>query len=200
VELLLATTNVHKIREFRQLLKQLAPHLDIITLMNFPEYEAPEENGTTFEANARLKAIHAAQHLKCWTLADDSGLVVPTLQGAPGVYSRRYAGPDASDADNRRKLLQAMEQSHDLERAAYYNCTLALAHPDGICKVVQGQCEGYIAYNEKGRHGFGYDALFIKHDYDKSFAELDESIKNRISHRAKAIEKISPILLQSLRE
>lgn len=195
MELLLATTNLHKIRELRLLLKQQVPHLELLSLVQFSSYSPPAEEGDTFEANATIKAVHAAQTLGYWTIADDSGLVVPALQGAPGVMSRRYAGSDATDKENRRKLLLAMEKLSGLERAAYFSCVLALSSPQGLMKTVTGQCEGYIATQEKGVHGFGYDSLFIKHDYDKSFAELDESVKNRISHRYKAVEKLASALL-----
>lgn len=197
MEIVLATHNVHKIREFREILKKL-PNCDILSLYDFPNYVAPEETGSTFEENAGIKALHAAQTLKKTVIADDSGLVVPALNGEPGIYSRRYAGKDATDADNRKKLVKALEGKSELQRSAYYICCLALATPEGIKKTVSGLCEGYIIDNERGRNGFGYDPLFVKHDYDKTFAELDESTKNRISHRHKAVEKMLLVLESSL--
>ena len=110
------------------------------------------------------------------------------------MYSRRYSGEDATDAENRKKLLEEMNGKRELERSAYYECSLALAGPDGMKKTVRGICEGIIIEDERGRNGFGYDSLFMKHDYDKTFAELEESVKNRISHRMKAVEKILPTL------
>lgn len=198
MEILLATSNMHKIREFKDILSSLA-HLEFLSLILFPHYQAPEETGTTFRENAILKAEHAAKHLNRWVLADDSGLVVPTLKGQPGVYSRRYAGPEASDSDNRKKLLQAMEPLRQLERSAYYECCIAIASPDGLQKCVTGICEGIIATEERGRHGFGYDPLFIKNDYEKTFGEIPEATKNRISHRRKAIERLFPFL-ENLRD
>ncbi len=199
MEILLATANLHKIREFRDMCKSF-PHLEILSLHQFPSYVAPEETGTTFKENAILKAEHAAKQLNMWTIADDSGLVVPFLQGQPGIYSSRYAGPEACDSDNRKKLLQEMARLTTQEdRSAYYECCLAVANPSGLKKCVQGLCEGFILTESKGRHGFGYDSLFVKNDYEKTFAELDETIKNRISHRRKAFERLA-IFLENLRD
>lgn len=192
MEIVIASRNLHKIREFRDLLKSLK--LDVLSLLQFPDYRAPEETSLTFKENATLKAEHAAKALNRWVIADDSGLIVPALQGEPGVFSRRYAGDDATDADNRQKLLQRMQGMNDDARTAYFECCLALASPLGLKKCVTGRCEGMIASSEKGNHGFGYDSLFIKHDYDKTFGELDENTKNRISHRGKAVEKLAAAL------
>lgn len=194
MEIVLATLNLHKVREFKDMLKFL-DHVDLLSLHQFPHYVPPEETGVTFKENAILKAEHAAKHLNKWVLADDSGLVVPALKGEPGVYSRRYAGPEASDAENRKKLLEQMKnfESSD-QRSAYFECSLAVAGPDGLKKCVTGLCEGHIIHQEKGRNGFGYDPLFVKNDYEKTFAELDETTKNRISHRRKAIERLSNFL------
>ena len=193
MELILATQNLHKIREFREMLKEVEG-VDVLSLLNFPEYQLPEETEETFSKNAALKAEHAAKHLDKWVIADDSGLVVPSIEGRPGVYSARYAGDDATDVENRNKLLEEMENFDDLDRSAYFECCLTLAGPDGIKKSVNGKCEGLIKTEEKGRNGFGYDPLFIKHDYDKTFAELGEQTKNRISHRRKAFDKLFPMI------
>lgn len=187
--LVLATSNMHKIREFRAMLKGV-PTLDVLSLLDFPHYQLPEETGVTFEENAILKAVDAAAALKHWVLADDSGLVVPALNGAPGVYSARYAGNDATDADNRKKLLTEMQHLLDDDRQAYYECWVVLASPEGVKKSVRGTCEGKILTAERGRGGFGYDSLFVKHEYSKTFSELEESVKNRISHRRKAFDKM----------
>lgn len=195
MEIIIASTNVHKIREFRDIFKGFKKKkIELLSLLNFPQYTPPPEDGVTFKENALIKAKHAATHLKKWVLADDSGLVVPRLQGRPGVYSARYAGENATDADNRRKLLKEMEHLSGSERAAYFECCLVLCSPEGVEKTVTGTCEGTILAEERGGNGFGYDPLFVKHDYDKTFAELDESIKNRISHRYKAFEKLSNLL------
>ena len=182
--------NLHKIREFREMLKTFK-HFDVLSLANFSNYEPPVEKGKNFKENASLKAIHAAQVLKKIVLADDSGLIIPALGGQPGVNSRRYAGDDATDAENRHKLLKDMQGKHEHERSAYFECCLALANPEKLLKAVTGTCEGIILKEERGRNGFGYDFLFVKNDYDKTFAEIDENTKNRISHRRKAFEKLA---------
>jgi XTP/dITP diphosphohydrolase len=188
--LLIASQNVHKIREFRAMLKAI-PLIDVLSLVDFADYTPPEETGATFEENAILKASHAASHLKVWTLSDDSGLVVPALNGAPGVYSARYAGKHATDSENRKKLLDAMLHLLDEDRYAYHECWIVLASPQGVVKKsVRGTCEGKLLMQERGGGGFGYDPLFVKHEYNKTYAELEESVKNRISHRRKAFEKI----------
>jgi XTP/dITP diphosphohydrolase len=189
LELVIASTNMHKVREFRGILKSL-PHLDLLSLCDFPNYTPPEETGTTFEENAILKAEHAAKELNRWVIADDSGLVVPALNGAPGVLSARYAGNDATDLDNRKKLLEEMQHLMEEDRQAFFECCIALASPTGIKKVVKGTCEGTLLTEDRGSGGFGYDPLFVKHGYNKTFAELEESVKNRISHRRKALDKI----------
>jgi len=189
IELVIASTNIHKIREFRTMLKPVS-RFDLLSLCDFPQYVPPEETGQTFEENATLKAVHAAKTLQRWVIADDSGLVVPALKGAPGVYSARYAGTNATDLDNRKKLLEEMHHLLEEDRNAYFECCTALASPKGIKKCTRGTCEGSLLTIERGASGFGYDPLFVKHGYSKSFAEIEESIKNRISHRRKALDKI----------
>ncbi len=193
MELVLATTNVHKIREIRSLLKSLQ-QFDLLSLRNFPDYSQPSETGTTFEENAILKATDAARALNKWAVADDSGLVVPALGGAPGVYSARYAGEGAAEIDNRKKLLKEMTDLDEIGRAAYFECVIALASPEGLKKCAKGTCEGTILTKERGRNGFGYDSLFLKHDYNQTFGELEESVKNQVSHRGKALEKLKLFL------
>lgn len=196
MEIVVASANLHKIREFREMFKSLKG-ISVLSLSHFPNYTPPEETETTFLENAVMKAQHAADALGVLVLADDSGLVVPALEGKPGVYSRRYAGLEASDRENRKKLLDAMGSFEGLKRNAYFECALALASPSackGLVKAVTASIEGSILHEERGSNGFGYDSLFLKHDYDKTLAELDEAIKNRISHRHKAFAKLLPIL------
>lgn len=193
MEIVIATHSLHKIREFRDMFK-LLKYIDVLSLVNFPECSLPEETGKSFKENAILKATFAATALGKWVLADDSGLVVPALNGSPGIFSRRYAGDEATDAENRQKLLKELQGKKELDRSAYFECCLALAGPEGLKKCTIGTCEGMILTEERGRNGFGYDSLFVKTDYDKTFAEIDELTKNRISHRRKAFEKLMTTL------
>jgi XTP/dITP diphosphohydrolase len=189
----IASANQGKIREFKTLLKSIK-NLDIVSMRDYPNYTPPEETGTTFEENAIIKALDFSKFIKGYVLADDSGLVVPALNGDPGVYSARYAGATASDTENRSKLLQHLNQIAEKDRHAYFECCLAVAGPQGVKKITHGYCEGYLILEERGRNGFGYDSLFIRHDYNKTFAELDDQVKNKISHRRKAFDKILPYI------
>jgi XTP/dITP diphosphohydrolase len=195
-EIVLATGNVHKGREIRDILGKF-PGIEFLTFRAFPDYEAPPEDGDTFEANAIIKAKHAAQTLGKMTIADDSGLVVPALNGDPGVYSARYAGLEATDRDNIRKLLGAMQGLQEEQRYAYFVCVIAIGLPDGSVVVEEAKCEGQLLEEQRGSNGHGYDPLFIKHGYSRTFAELDEATKNRISHRRKAVDK-ARLRLESL--
>jgi len=198
IDLVIASTNMHKIREFKAMLKPF-PRFDLRSLLDFPDYTPPPETGASFEENAILKATHAAAALNRWVLADDSGLVVPALGGIPGILSARYAGNDATDADNRKKLLEAMQHLLEEDRTAYYECCIAVAAPAGLKKCCCSTCEGSLLSQEKGGSGFGYDPLFIKQGYSKTFAELEETTKNRISHRRKALDKLL-VFLESIPE
>jgi XTP/dITP diphosphohydrolase len=193
MEIVIASTNLHKIREIRAILKPVYP-FDFLSLLDFPEYQPPEEDGKTFEDNAFIKATHAANALKKWVIADDSGLVVPALKDEPGVRSARYAGENATDKENRAKLIKALDPIEENERTGYYVCALALASPEGIKTQVSGSCVGTLLLKPRGSQGFGYDPLFLKYDYNKTFAEMDEDTKNRISHRRKALDKLAPAL------
>lgn len=193
MELVVATTNLHKVRELRSMLRSL-PDFDVYSLRDFPDYVQPPEDGVTFSENAEIKASHAAKTLNRWVVADDSGLVVPALNSDPGVYSARYAGVGASDQDNRRKLLKEMQNLSGRQRDGYFECSMCLAGPDGSLKTMSGRCEGTILSEERGGNGFGYDSLFLKHDYNKTMAELTEDVKNTISHRFSAFQKLLPEL------
>lgn len=193
MEIVIATENLGKLREFKEMFKTIAG-LEVLSLAQFPNYEPPEETGITFAENAELKALHAARALNKTVIADDSGLVVPSLQGEPGVFSRRYAGENSTDSDNRKKLLDAALHLENDARAAYFECCLSLATPEGIKKTISARVEGTILREERGNNGFGYDPLFQKFDSNNTFAELDESTKSRISHRNKALQKLLPYL------
>lgn len=198
MKILIASTNSHKIREYSSLL-QVIPDVSILDLNHYPDYVPPDENGMTFEANAILKASHAANSLQILTLADDGGLVIPALQGEPGLYSRRYAGPNATDSENIQKILEKISLLPDTDRSAHFVCALALALPEHLKKCVVATCEGEVLDQPKGNYGFAYDKIFVKNGYHKTFGELEESIKNKISHRYKAFLMLLPTLQTCLK-
>lgn len=195
MQLLIATSNSGKLREYKSILKEIEG-IDIYSFKDFPNYTPPEETGNTFEENAKLKAVDAAKHLNILTLADDSGLVVPSLDGEPGIISARYAHENATDEENRKKLIKKLNQLPEEKRYGYFECSIALATPDGVKKAVSGFCEGQLITTPRGSNGFGYDSLFLKYDYRRTFAELEEDTKNRVSHRRKALDKLLPTLHQ----
>ena len=192
MELVIATSNFHKILELKAMIRSQFKDIEILSLKDFPSYVAPDETGVTFVEIATAKATHAAKNLGHYVLADDSGLIVPALNGEPGILSRRYAGDNASDKDNRDKIIQKLKNLKDDNRFAFFESALSFASPEKLIKTVSGICEGHLVLECRGRGGFGYDPLFMKHDYNKTFAELEEDIKNRISHRRKAFDKLIP--------
>lgn len=181
--LTLSSGNAHKADEIRSMLG-----LPLRTLRDVPGAPEIEETGDTFEANARLKARGLADFLDGWALADDSGLAVDALDGAPGVFSARYAGVHGDDTANNRKLLAGLEAAPD--RGAAFVCVLALCGPGGEEWIVRGECRGRIARAAAGEGGFGYDPLFVPDGYERSFAQLGETVKNRLSHRAVALHRL----------
>ncbi|MCH9621140.1 MAG: dITP/XTP pyrophosphatase [Chlamydiia bacterium] len=190
MKLLLATQNLHKILELKAILKESFDKIDLYSLRDFKDYEAPIESEDTFEGNATLKALDAAKHFNMLALADDSGLIVPALKTSPGVFSARYAGENPTAKENMTKLLAEMKDLKGDKRNAYYSCTLCLASPEKVIKIVTGTCEGRILEEIRGAGGFGYDPLFLKHDYSHSFAEIQTEIKLKVSHRSRAFEKL----------
>lgn len=191
-KLLIASRNQKKKKELQQILSGL--NFELLSLDDLPPLPEVEEDGTTFAENAIKKAVTVARQTGLLALADDSGLVVDALQGAPGVFSARYSDPEANDEKNNRKLLLAMQDIPDADRSARFICVIALAEPDGQVQTVQGICTGRIDKVLKGSAGFGYDPLFIPDGFEESFAQLDPSIKNTISHRGQALEFIKPVL------
>ena len=186
-DIVISTGNAHKLEEIGAILKGLDYNIHSLKDVNLDNLEI-EENGKTFEHNALIKARTVAKLTNMITIADDSGLEVDALGKKPGIYSSRYAGENATDAENREKLLKAMKNTPASNRTGRFVCCIAVVFPDGKEFVVRGTCEGTIAFEEKGKNGFGYDSLFIVNDYNKTFAELPATIKNSISHRAKALE------------
>lgn len=191
--LVLGTTNAGKVRELHELLAPLG--LDLRSLADFPQPLEVDETGDSFAANARLKATAQAQHLNAWVLAEDSGISVDVLDGAPGIYSARYAGPGASDADNNRRLLRELGDRPLEKRTAHYSCQLALADPSGEIRAESGGvCRGRIRFEPSGDAGFGYDPLFEVVEYHRTFGELGDTVKAVLSHRTRAVAAILPQL------
>ncbi len=188
--LVLATRNTGKISE----IKALLPDVRFATAASFAGCPEPEETGRTFEENALIKARAVSRYTGRTALADDSGLEVDALDGAPGVHSARYAGRDATDQDNIRRLLDALDGISDADRTARFRCVVAVVVPDGRTWTAEGACEGRILQAPRGDAGFGYDPLFVPAGYEETFAELDGGVKNRISHRALALRRIKDVL------
>jgi XTP/dITP diphosphohydrolase len=183
--------------------REIASHLahlplTLLGLWDWADHNPIEETGDTLAANAILKAEDAMRCTGKWALADDTGLMVPALGGAPGVYSARYAGPRATYADNRRKLLEDMAAVPEPKRQAEFRTTIALARPGCDTLTVDGACAGLILTEERGRHGFGYDSVFYHAESKKTFAEMSIAEKNGVSHRGRALEAISQLLDQLL--
>ena len=187
--ILIATKNEGKTKEFRQFFAQLGYKVE--NLNAYPELPDVAETGLTFEENARLKAETIAELTGKMVLADDSGLKVDVLGGMPGVWSARFSGPDATDASNNAKLLHELAMVFEpKDRSAQFHCTLVMAAPGTQSLVVEADWEGYIATAPQGENGFGYDPLFLVGESGKTSAELSLDEKNKISHRAKALEKL----------
>ncbi len=193
MELLVATRNAGKLREIRRLLAESA--IEVRGLDDFPELPEVVEDGETFLDNARKKAVQIARASGRMTLADDSGLEVTALGGRPGVYSARYAGAGASDADNNARLLNDLAGVPEIERQAAFQCAMVLADPEKVLHEVDGRVDGMILSAPSGEGGFGYDPLFFLPEHDCTMAELSLEIKNRISHRGRALREMLPELL-----
>ncbi|MCG3130688.1 MAG: dITP/XTP pyrophosphatase [Phycisphaerae bacterium] len=190
MRILLATTNVGKLREFRQILTGLA--VESVALDAFPIIREPEETESTFAGNAALKAQYYAAKTGLPTVADDSGLEVDALGGAPGVLSARYAGEPKDDGANNAKLLAALSGVDAGRRTARFRCAAALATPDGFIRIETGTIEGRIIDAPRGSNGFGYDPLFGVDDYGCTTAEMPPDLKNTLSHRGQALRKLRP--------
>ena len=204
MKLVLATRNQGKVRELTNMLRcrgevtsplqdrARAYPIEIISLENYPDAPEVIEDGKTYTENAVKKASIIAEYTSHLTLADDAGLEVDALGGAPGIHSKRWAGEDATDEIRVAKLLQALEGVNN--RRARFIAAIAVVHPDAEPEVVLGVCEGHIRHDPLGESGFGYDPVFVPDGYNQTFAELGEDIKNRMSHRAKALEQAIALL------
>jgi XTP/dITP diphosphohydrolase len=193
LELLIATHNAGKIRELSALLSNLP--LRLRRLSEFPQIEEVEETGETFAANAELKARSYSRQTNLWTLADDSGLEVDALGGAPGVLSARYGGANIKDAERNALLLAALSATNEPQRTARFICAIALYEPKaGATKLFAGACEGRITRHPRGNNGFGYDPLFVPEGYTQTFGELPDELKQQLSHRARALTAVRAYL------
>jgi XTP/dITP diphosphohydrolase len=195
--LVVGSHNRKKREEIVEILGDLG--LDLRDLTSWPDAPEVVEDGATFADNARKKAVELARHLGQWVLGEDSGLVVPALNGRPGVYSARYAGKQGDDEANNDRLLAELAPLPDERRAAYYVCTAALADPRGeVHAVVEGRCHGVILRERRGTGGFGYDPLFLIPEYHRTFGELSPRVKHALSHRARALAQLRPVLRKLL--
>ena len=195
MKLILATRNQGKVRELTNMLcgeTSSKQQVEVISLESYPDAPEVVEDGKTYMENAIKKASIIAEYTSYLTLADDAGLEVDALGGAPGINSKRWAGEDATDNIRIAKLLQALEGATN--RRARFIAAIAVVHPNSDPEGVLGVCEGHIRHDPVGESGFGYDPVFVPDGYNQTFAELGEEIKNRISHRAKALEQAIALL------
>jgi XTP/dITP diphosphohydrolase len=192
VKIILATQNQGKVRELRELL--VDEEIEVLSLLDIPDWEDVVENGVTFPDNAALKARVAVRRTGLIALADDSGLEVDALDGAPGVYSARYAGEPKDDERNNDKLLHLLETIPEDKRTARFRCALVIATPFGEEYLTEGAVEGRILTLRRGSDGFGYDPVFFIPEFARTMAELTLTEKNTVSHRAQAFRKVIPIL------
>lgn len=191
-EAIIATHNPGKVKEFKEILEPRG--YDVKSLAEIGFTEEIEETGHTFEENAILKAEAVAKAVNKMVIADDSGLSIDNLGGRPGVYSARYAGEQKDDQANIEKVLSELKGIEKEQRTARFRCALAVSIPGEETKTVEGHVEGYIAEEPRGEYGLGYDPIFIVKDKDKTMAELTSDEKNKISHRADALKKLSKLL------
>jgi XTP/dITP diphosphohydrolase len=195
MKLVLGSRNAKKLREMAGLLGGLGFNLSDLT--PYPDAPEVEETADTFVGNATLKATTLAPALGAWVIGEDSGLVVPALGGAPGIYSARYAGTHGDDAGNNARLLAELAKLPAADRAAYYVSTAVLADPTGeVIAEAEGRCHGIIVEEARGAGGFGYDPLFLVPEYGKTFGELPAEVKQAMSHRAKAFAELRPVLIR----
>lgn len=189
---LLATRNPRKTREFAEILED---EFEVTDLSSVPTALEIEETGQTFAENAILKAVAISKGQTGFVAADDSGLEVDALGGAPGIFSARYVGKNGTDRENIDKLLREMAQARGDQRSARFRCVIALAREGRLLETFEGTVEGTIIASSRGSHGFGYDPVFMPTGFDKTFGELSAAIKNKISHRAKAIAALRQMLI-----
>jgi len=191
-EVVIATRNAGKLREIKEILAPL--NLKILSLKDFSGISEITEDGSSFAQNAAKKAREVARQTGRLAIADDSGLAVDALRGRPGIFSSRYAGEKSTDEEKYQKLLEEMRGIPEQKRHAAFICAIAIATPQGRVELLEGKCGGQIALAPRGEHGFGYDPVFFLPELGKTMAELDPEVKNRVSHRARALEKLKAVL------
>ncbi len=191
-KLVVATKNRGKISEIKKVLENIP--FEVLSMEDMGINADVVEDGTTFEENSLKKAVEICGLSGTVVMADDSGIEVDFLDGAPGIYSARFGGPEATDGDRNEKLLNMLKDVPLEQRSARFVCAIAVAFPDGRSFVVRDTCEGFVDFSCKGENGFGYDPLFYIPEFNKTMAELSTDIKNKISHRAKALEKMAIII------
>ena len=189
LEILIATNNLGKVKEIKDILD--SPEIKILTMKDFPPLPKIEEDGKTYQENAFKKARKVSEYTGKICLADDSGLEIDYLRGKPGIYSSRWGN---SDEERINKVLRLLENVPKNKRNAKFVCVVVLVFTDGKIYMVKEECKGSIIFNPKGEHGFGYDPIFLVPEYDKTFAELGDKIKNQISHRGKAMRRMINII------
>ncbi len=192
MKLVLATKNDGKVKEIAEILKPY--EVEVVSLNEFTDIGDIDEDGETFRENAVIKASEVCYRTGLMALADDSGLEVDCLEGLPGIYSARFAGEEKNDAANNEMLLDLLTDVPEEERTARFQCVMAIAMPEGFVYTAEGTCSGIIAKEPRGDGGFGYDPLFYLPEYGKTFAELDQETKNKISHRAQALANVIDLL------
>ena len=189
LEILIATNNLGKVKEIKDILD--GHQIKILTMKDFPHLPKIEEDGKTYQENAFKKARKISEYTGKICLADDSGLEIDYLKGKPGIYSSRWGN---NDEERINKVLKLLENVPINKRNAKFVCVAVLVFPDGKTYMVKEECKGIIGFQAKGEHGFGYDPIFLVQEYEKTFAELGDKIKNRISHRGKAMRRMIDII------
>lgn len=200
VRVVLASKNAHKLIELRRILEQVGLAIELVGTDEFPDLPDVEETGTTFAANALLKARAIAAITGLPAIADDSGIAVDALNGMPGIYSARWAGTHGDDAANLRLLIAQLDHVPASRRGAAFHCAAAIVTADGDERVVEGTVDGTLLTEPRGANGFGYDPIFVPLGYQVTTAEMSDAEKDAISHRARALAALAPVIAQLLPE
>ncbi|MDO9485213.1 MAG: RdgB/HAM1 family non-canonical purine NTP pyrophosphatase [Actinomycetota bacterium] len=198
VQLVLASRNTHKIVEMRRILTELGLDIELVGTNEFPDLPDVDETGSSFAANALLKAREVCAYTGLPAIGDDSGLSVDALNGMPGIYSARWAGTHGKDEENLKLLIAQLDHVPAHRRGAAFHCAVAVVTPEGDERIVEGIVEGSLIATPRGSNGFGYDPIFVPSGYDITTAEMSDEAKDAISHRGRALRAIAPVLLELL--